>query len=103
MKKTSLGVACAFIYTSLPPPPSTPPSLPSVMPHLPRSIQVNATGVMPLIFASSLLALPTAVARYTDAAWADDIAKVCWICWPWKEVIDFVEMEEDCFWAVKRA
>jgi protein transport protein SEC61 subunit alpha len=38
--------------------------------------KVNATGVMPLIFASSLLALPTAVARYTDAAWADDVAKV---------------------------
>ncbi|GAX74425.1 hypothetical protein CEUSTIGMA_g1874.t1 [Chlamydomonas eustigma] len=37
--------------------------------------KVNATGVMPLIFASSLLALPTAVARYTDAAWADDVAK----------------------------
>jgi len=37
--------------------------------------KVNATGVMPLIFASSLLALPTAVARYTDSALLDDMSK----------------------------
>lgn len=30
---------------------------------------------MPLIFASSLMALPAALARYADAAWADDFAK----------------------------
>lgn len=31
--------------------------------------------MMPLIFASSLMALPAALARYADAAWADDFAK----------------------------
>ncbi len=30
---------------------------------------------MPLIFASSLLALPSALARYTDATALDDVAK----------------------------
>lgn len=29
-------------------------------------LQVNATGVMPVIFSSSLLALPTALARYAN-------------------------------------
>ena len=43
--------------------------------HIPPPFQVNATGVMPLIFASSLLALPAAVARYTDLAVLDDFAK----------------------------
>lgn len=38
--------------------------------------KVNATGVMPLIFASSLLALPSALARYTDAPALDEVAKV---------------------------
>lgn len=42
-------------------------------PYLP--FKVNATGVMPLIFASSLLALPTAIARYTDNVIIDDIAR----------------------------
>lgn len=37
--------------------------------------KVNATGVMPLIFASSLLALPSALARYTDTAALDDAAR----------------------------
>ena len=30
-------------------------------------LQVNATGVMPVIFSSSLLALPTALARYANS------------------------------------
>jgi preprotein translocase subunit SecY len=33
------------------------------------------SGVMPLIFASSLLALPSALARYTDVAALDDAAR----------------------------
>lgn len=37
--------------------------------------KVNATGVMPLIFASSLLGLPLALARYTDSATVDNIAR----------------------------
>ncbi|KAJ9511646.1 pre protein translocase secY subunit [Haematococcus lacustris] len=37
--------------------------------------KVNATGVMPLIFASSLLALPGALARYADSPLLDDVAK----------------------------
>jgi preprotein translocase subunit SecY len=37
--------------------------------------KVNATGVMPLIFASSLLALPASLARYADAAALDDAAR----------------------------
>ncbi|KXZ55679.1 hypothetical protein GPECTOR_2g1229 [Gonium pectorale] len=37
--------------------------------------KVNATGVMPLIFASSLLALPAALARYTDSAALDDFSR----------------------------
>jgi preprotein translocase subunit SecY len=37
--------------------------------------KVNATGVMPLIFASSLLALPSALARYTDSVLLDEVAK----------------------------
>lgn len=37
--------------------------------------KVNATGVMPLIFASSLLALPTSLARFTDSAALDGVAK----------------------------
>jgi len=37
--------------------------------------KVNATGVMPLIFASSLLALPSALARYTDIVALDDAAR----------------------------
>lgn len=37
--------------------------------------KVNATGVMPLIFASSLLAFPSALARYTDNPALDDAAK----------------------------
>jgi protein transport protein SEC61 subunit alpha len=36
--------------------------------------QVNATGVMPLIFASSILALPTALARYTDSPALGEVA-----------------------------
>jgi len=36
--------------------------------------KVNATGVMPVIFASSLLALPTAAARYIDSPVADTVA-----------------------------
>jgi hypothetical protein len=31
-------------------------------------VQVNATGVMPVIFSSSLLALPSALARYLNSA-----------------------------------
>ena len=31
-------------------------------------MQVNATGVMPVIFSSSILALPTAAARYLKFA-----------------------------------
>ena len=31
-------------------------------------LQVNATGVMPVIFSSSLLALPASLARYTNSA-----------------------------------
>ncbi|GLC70657.1 hypothetical protein PLESTF_001018800 [Pleodorina starrii] len=37
--------------------------------------KVNATGVMPLIFASSLLALPAALARYTDSAALDEFSR----------------------------
>jgi len=37
--------------------------------------KVNATGVMPLIFASSLLGLPLALARYTDSATLDQVAQ----------------------------
>ncbi|PNW72115.1 hypothetical protein CHLRE_16g681900v5 [Chlamydomonas reinhardtii] len=37
--------------------------------------KVNATGVMPLIFASSILALPTALARYTDSAALDEFSQ----------------------------
>lgn len=37
--------------------------------------KVNATGVMPLIFASSLLALPASLARFTDSAALDEAAK----------------------------
>ena len=36
--------------------------------------KVNATGVMPLIFASSLLGLPLALARYTDSPALDGAA-----------------------------
>lgn len=36
--------------------------------------KVNATGVMPLIFASSLLSLPTALARFTDSAAIGQVA-----------------------------
>jgi protein transport protein SEC61 subunit alpha len=36
--------------------------------------KVNATGVMPVIFASSLLALPTAAARYIDSPVVDTVA-----------------------------
>jgi protein transport protein SEC61 subunit alpha len=36
--------------------------------------KVNATGVMPLIFASSLLGLPLALARYTDSTALDGVA-----------------------------
>lgn len=34
--------------------------------HLLSYLQVNATGVMPVIFSSSLLALPASLARYTN-------------------------------------
>lgn len=37
--------------------------------------KVNATGVMPLIFASSLLTAPSVLARYTDSAVLEDIAR----------------------------
>ncbi|EFJ49475.1 hypothetical protein VOLCADRAFT_104339 [Volvox carteri f. nagariensis] len=37
--------------------------------------KVNATGVMPLIFASSILALPAALARYTDSAALDEFSR----------------------------
>ncbi|GFR48827.1 hypothetical protein Agub_g10780 [Astrephomene gubernaculifera] len=37
--------------------------------------KVNATGVMPLIFASSILALPAALARYTDSASLEEFAR----------------------------
>lgn len=33
---------------------------------VPRTLQVNATGVMPIIFASSLLSLPSSLARYAN-------------------------------------
>ncbi|KIY98619.1 Preprotein translocase subunit secY, partial [Monoraphidium neglectum] len=36
--------------------------------------KVNATGVMPLIFASSLLGLPLALARFTDSTALDGVA-----------------------------
>lgn len=36
--------------------------------------QVNATGVMPVIFASSLLVAPSSLARFTDAAFLKTIA-----------------------------
>ena len=59
-------------------------------------VQVNATGVMPVIFASSLLALPSAAARYAhlpalDAAAAAlgpngpaylPVRDKCLPCWP---------------------
>jgi hypothetical protein len=35
-------------------------------------IQVNATGVMPVIFSSTLMSLPTGLARY--AAWLEPVA-----------------------------
>jgi preprotein translocase SecY subunit len=41
-------------------------------PYLP--FKVNATGVMPLIFASSLLGLPAAAARYFDTPALDSVA-----------------------------
>ena len=47
---------CSHTLYTIPHPTLRNPSL-----HTP--VQVNATGVMPLIFASSILALPTAVAR----------------------------------------
>ena len=37
--------------------------------------KVNATGVMPLIFASSLLTAPSVLARYSDNAFLEDLAK----------------------------
>ena len=37
-------------------------------------LQVNATGVMPVIFSSSLLALPTALARYANAKPVEAVA-----------------------------
>ncbi len=40
---------------------------------LPRP-QVNATGVMPVIFASSLLALPSSLARYANVPALDGVA-----------------------------
>lgn len=39
------------------------------------SVQVNATGVMPVIFASSLLALPTTLARSSGNEVVTSIAK----------------------------
>ena len=41
----------------------------------PYSTQVNATGVMPVIFASSLLAAPTALARYFNTPAVTSFAK----------------------------
>lgn len=41
---------------------------------LANCLQVNATGVMPVIFASSLLALPAAAARYTGSAFVASAA-----------------------------
>lgn len=38
--------------------------------------KVNATGVMPIIFASSALGLPSALSRYTDSAVFDEAARV---------------------------
>ena len=38
------------------------------------AVQVNATGVMPVIFSSSLLALPAAAARYTGSAFVASAA-----------------------------
>ncbi|KAG2501670.1 hypothetical protein HYH03_000173 [Edaphochlamys debaryana] len=38
--------------------------------------KVNATGVMPLIFASSILALPAALARYTDSSALDEFSRL---------------------------
>lgn len=47
--------------------------------------KVNATGVMPLIFASSLLALPSALARYTVRAQVQGrapwVCRHCLACW----------------------
>lgn len=38
------------------------------VPHtIPKIVQVNATGVMPVIFATTLLSLPQALARYQPA------------------------------------
>lgn len=41
----------------------------------PPLAQVNATGVMPVIFASSLLAAPTALARYFNTPAVTSFAK----------------------------
>lgn len=46
---------------------------PSCPYHLPT--QVNATGVMPVIFASSLLAVPGALARYAQLPALDAAAR----------------------------
>lgn len=43
--------------------------------NLPLCAQVNATGVMPVIFASSLLAAPTALARYFNTPAVTSFAK----------------------------
>lgn len=37
-----------------------------------RTVQVNATGVMPVIFSSTLMSLPTGLARY--APWLEPVA-----------------------------
>ena len=44
--------------------------------HVPMAVllKVNATGVMPVIFSSSLLALPTALARYANAKPVEAVA-----------------------------
>lgn len=47
-----------------PPQPQAPPLTPHPAPLL--RCQVNATGVMPVIFSSSLLALPSALSRYAN-------------------------------------
>ncbi len=57
----------ARLQTPLPFPFPLPHTRPSPHPLPARApAQVNATGVMPVIFASSLLALPSALARYAS-------------------------------------
>lgn len=66
MRESDLAPASpAAVTTDVSPCPCSSSSLPSYSLSL---LQVNSAGVMPIIFASSLMALPSTLGRFTDSA-----------------------------------